>query len=154
MCSPITKRKIKLGTESNSGLIVTLGRLRDHSLEWDKNFPCKFQVDTSKSNNGLFVVIQNIVFRKNESNDECIDYVQYKRQDGSSSKKYCGRLHSALGMDPIFAPDAYVTNLQPTINSFDEPIGQLDVYIYVAREPLHSYEEMELEIVFTSYRST
>lgn len=150
LCSPITNRKIKLETESSSGLIVSLGRLKDHSWAWEKNFICSFKVQT-RSHLGLFIVIQNIVFRKNLSTDECIDYVQYKRSDGSTSKKYCGRLNAALGMDRIFAPDVYATELAPTVNSFIDPTGIVDVNIYISREALKAYEEMELEIAFTTF---
>ena len=149
LCSPIKRRKIRLDKGPRSGLIVTQTRLDDHSTKWNQNFKCKFQVSPASSREGIIAVIQHLIFRKNSTTDECIDYVQFGRKDGSSSQKFCGRYNAALRMDRHFV------NPSEPISSgtaFVDERGELDVYIYVAREQLKSEEESGISIVFTAYR--
>lgn len=152
LCSPIdAKRKIKLESANNSGLIISLKRLRDHPLLWQYSFNCKFYVEAKKSDAGIFSVIQSISFRRNHTSGECVDYVQYKRHDGTLSSPYCGQMSAVLAMDHIF--DHLGENTGPTSNSFVDPTGLLAVHVYIAKEPLAVDEERDLNIVFTSYRS-
>lgn len=150
-CPRLGERNVLLESDSLSGLILTLGSLKDRSWQREDNFVCKFRVRSSYPYAGIFIVIQSIVFRKN--NSECIDYVQYRRGDGSTSKKYCGSLTASLGMDRIFAPDAYATEIAPTVNSFISKFGEVEVTIHISKEPLKAHEEMDLAIVFTSFSS-
>lgn len=166
LCSQIKTRKIKLGKGSKSGLIVKQTRLNDHSLQWPINLHCVFKVEaasesnifhniglmSSRENNGIFAVIHYLIFRKNESTGECIDYIQFKSHDDSMSKKYCGRLSAALSMDSQFENSIF-TNSAFGDNAF-ESRSQLEVIIFVSKEPLRNDEEMDLRIVFTSYRGT
>ncbi|KAF5272146.1 hypothetical protein FQA39_LY01228 [Lamprigera yunnana] len=145
LCSPVTTRKIRLETELLSALKISIGRLKEHSWQWEKNFHCTFKVQTFQSNLGLFIVIQNIAFRKNFTTNECIDYIQYRRSDGTVSKKYCDTMQAALGMDQFDE-----TELTPTSNSFIDQTGSVEVTVHISREPLVFYE-MELDVVFTTY---
>lgn len=161
LCSEVQVRKVKLGKGPNSGLIVRQSRLNDHSLQWPLNKLCSFKVEAYSAKNnfhipflsprhgesGVFAVIQYIVFRKNETTGECIDYVQFTSHDDVVSKKYCGVLSTALLMDAQFA-------------AFDpsEEYGGISsksfvkVDIFISKMPLREGEEMDLNIVFTSYK--
>lgn len=151
LCSEITKRKIRLGKELNSGLIVTQSRLSYHPIDWTKNAYCKFEVNSGK-NGGIFAVIEYLVFRKNETTGECIDYVQFKRQDGSTSRKYCEEFNAEFSMDSSFLHEAVVSDGIATKNSFIDYKGELDVVIFISKESLKINEDMDLRIVFTSFR--
>ncbi|KAF5283179.1 hypothetical protein FQR65_LT02691 [Abscondita terminalis] len=150
LCSVVTNRKIKLESDSSSALIVSLGRLKDHFWSWEKNFVCTFKVHSQHASQGLYIVIQNLSFRRNIS-DDCIDYVRFMRGDGTLSKKYCGYLNATLGMHPIYAPENYAADLAPTVNSFIDPRGMVEVVLHINREALKAYEESELKIVFTTF---
>ncbi|XP_064211298.1 uncharacterized protein LOC103314323 isoform X2 [Tribolium castaneum] len=150
LCSPINKkRRVRLDKGHRSGLVVRQFRLQDHSLDWTRNFKCRFEVTPSSSREGVIAVIQHLSFRKNASTDECVDYVQFTRKDGSSSQKYCGRFNAALYMDHNFV------NTADPISSgtaFVDDSGELEVAISVSREHLENDEEMDLSIVFTAFR--
>lgn len=154
ICSPIeAKRKIKLEAEDKSGIIVSIRTLRNHPLAWQYSFNCKFYVEAKQSDSGIFAVIQNLDFRRNNVSNTCIDYVQYKRHDGTSSQQYCGRINAAVSMDHIFALEGgEESQLEPTSNSFVDRTRQIRVHVYVSKEPLAADEDRELSIVFTSFR--
>lgn len=150
LCSAINKkRKIRLDKGHRSGLIVTQTRLQDHANDWIKPVRCRFEVTSLSSHEGIIAVIQHLVFRKNSTTDECIDYIQFTRKDGSSSQKFCGRFNAELYMDPYFInPADSITSG----TAFVDENGEMDVLISVAKERLKSDEEMDLSIVFTAYR--
>ncbi|XP_031352116.1 uncharacterized protein LOC116177315 [Photinus pyralis] len=151
-CPRLGERNVELETDSFSGLVLTLGTLKDSAWHRDDNFVCKFDVKPFNPSMGMFIVIQSIVFRKN-STGGCIDYIQYRRGDGSTSRQYCGSLTASLGMDRIFAPDVYVSEVAPTVNSFISHFGKVEVTIHISKEPLKAHQEMNLEVVFTQFSS-
>ncbi|XP_025834558.1 uncharacterized protein LOC108741543 isoform X1 [Agrilus planipennis] len=153
LCSPITKRKIKLGKHEDSALLVSQKRLDDHSLKWKVDFKCTFEIDVSSHSDGVFAVIQKLILRKNETTNECIDYIQFKRDDGSNISRHCGYLNAELSMGKHFAPYPFSSDLAPTGNSYIDPKGKLIATIFVSREPLLEGEETDFLLVFTSYKS-
>jgi hypothetical protein len=148
LCS-LGKRKIKLDEGPRSGLRVGQTRLNDHDLDWIRSMKCRFKVVPSSSQEGIIAVIQHLIFRKNSTTDECIDYVQFTRKDGSSSQKFCGRFNAALYMDHNFVNPADPIS---SGTAFVDEKGELDVILYVSKEHLGADEEMDLSIVFTAYR--
>lgn len=149
LCSPLTKGNISLGIGKLSALILSLTNitaLQEQEDKWEDKFICEFQITIPQGDSGIFAVIQKIVLRKNYETNECIDYVQYRRYDGTLSEKYCGQ----MGIDYQFqANDSLVTT-----NSFVEyDANLLNVYINISKTPLDHDENLELEIVFTAYRS-
>lgn len=74
--------------------------------------------------------------------------LQFKRKDGSKSRKYCGQIHSFRQMQED------VEALEEDIRTVLDPGGELDTYIYVASMKLKPNEKLDLEIVYTSYRGT
>lgn len=149
LCSFSRKRKIRLDKGHNSGLIIRQRHLNDHSMDWLRNWRCRFQVIPSSSREGVIAVIQHLIFRKNSTTDECIDYVQFSRRDGSSSQKFCGRFNAALRMDHNFG-----NPVEPISSgtAFVDDKGELDVTLYVSKEHLKTDEETDISIVFTAYR--
>lgn len=75
VCSMIRKRELNLLKENeNSAIILKELRYFDN---WSGpyQFVCNFTVKAPWGH-GIIAVIQNLNLRKNESTDECIDYVQ------------------------------------------------------------------------------
>ncbi|KAF2901906.1 hypothetical protein ILUMI_04276 [Ignelater luminosus] len=150
LCSPITKRNITLGIDDLSALIVSLDNItalkEQEDNKWEDDLICEFQISIPQSDKGVFAVIQNIAFRKNYTTNECIDYVEYRRYDGTLGGKYCGQ----MGTDYQFQPnDSLVTT-----NSFvQHSTSLINVYINISKTPLEPDEELELEIVFTTFRN-
>lgn len=150
LCSEITKRKIQLDKENNSALIVKQKRLNEHSLDWELNKYCKFQVNSPfVQSGGILAVIQYLNFRRDPITDECIDYVQFRPKDGSLSRKFCGVINATVLMhqkhtDP-HGPLIYET-------SGIDYRGELDVYINISKKALLPSENADINIVFTSYK--
>lgn len=143
--------KITLETGELSGLIISLrntSKLKEQTQKWgDVDFVCEFRVEATKNDNGIFAVIQNIVFRKDKITNECLDYVEYRPVNSTfRSKRYCGQMDADTSL--TFMP----SDLTPVSNSFVEPNTVLDVYINISKEPLKPYRILELQIVFTSFR--
>lgn len=150
VCSATNKkRKIKLDKGPHSGLILRQYQLSNHNVDWERNLRCRFQVNPESSREGVLAVIQHLSFRKNATTDECIDYVQFTRKDGSSSQKFCGRFNAALHMDHNFVDPSQRVSSGTAI--VDER-GELDTFIFIAKEHLQSDEEMDLSIVYTAYK--
>lgn len=148
LCSLGTKRKIKLGRGDESTLVIQQTRLNDHLIPWEKNFLCTFKIKTANGD-GIFAVIQYLVFRKNETTGECIDYVRFRRKDNSLSQKYCDTFNAALSMGTTFQHHPFDIVSR---NAFIDIEGELNVELYVSKEPLN-HDEMDLNILFTSFRS-
>lgn len=88
------------------------------------------------------------MFRKNETANECIDYVQFKLSNGQTTQKFCGILNTAFSMDHRFQdPFHYSANGIGTAKSQKD----LEVIIFISKEPLQEGETMNLEIAFTLY---
>lgn len=162
MCSEVQQRRIKLGKGSKSGLIVKQSRLNDHALPWPTNLRCSFRVEaySDKSHfpvpfwpinekDGVFGVIQNLNFRKNDTTNECIDYVQFTNNESQSSRKYCGVLNTALIIMESTVQSRFIENEE--FGGFRSK-KELKVTIFISKDPLRQDEEMDLNIVFTSYR--
>lgn len=150
LCSEITKRKIKLDKEHNSALIVKQSRLNDHSLDWQVNKFCKFQVNSVfAQSGGVLAVIQYLNFRRDPITDECIDYIQFRPKDGPYTKKFCGIINATLAMDQ------QLTDLQKPLvyeNSAIDYRGELDVYVNISKKALKPNENADINVVFTSYK--
>ncbi|XP_023710831.1 uncharacterized protein LOC111866274 [Cryptotermes secundus] len=144
ICSLVgKKRKIKLKEKAESAVIIKETRSFD---DWQGivEYRCRFEV-ISEDEDGVIAVIQNLSFRFDESG--CIDYIQFKRKDGSKSRKYCGQIHS------FRQTQEDVEVLEEDIGTVLDPGGELDTYIYVANIKLKPNEKLDLELVYTSYRA-
>lgn len=89
-----------------------------------------------------------MIFRKNETTNECIDYVQFRLYDGQTTQKYCGILSTSYSMAGQF---------QESIRFDSWGMGaaksrkEIEVIIFISKEPLLEGETMDLEIAFTLY---
>lgn len=151
LCSDITKRKVRY-----ESLIVTQGRANQHSLPWVTPDICKFEVQSIYPKGGVIAVIQKLYLRRDITTGECIDYIQFRTKKGNTSQRHCGFLDARLNMnyDMDDAPDSVFPEYFPISysNSFIDVDGELDVVIYIAKQPLELNERTEFSIVFTSYR--
>ena len=151
VCSPITDRKIKLGRDNQSGLILKQLRvLGSRPIPLTTNFFCKFKLATKHNTDGIIAVIQSLAFRKNEHTGECIDFIQFKSKNGNLSPRFCGTYKAEHIMDTIFVEST--TLPQAINNTFIDTSGELSVNIFVSLEPTE--ENLDMEIAFTSFQST
>ncbi|XP_021934836.1 uncharacterized protein LOC110837237 isoform X2 [Zootermopsis nevadensis] len=144
ICSLVgRKRKIKLKQEAESAVVIKETRSFD---DWAGvvEYRCQFEVK-SENEDGVIAVIQNLSLRYDESG--CVDYIQFKRRDGSRSRKFCGQINSFKQMQE----DGEV--LDGNVGAVLDPGGELDTTIYVASIKLNSNEKLDLEIVYTSYKA-
>ncbi|CAH1121666.1 unnamed protein product [Ceutorhynchus assimilis] len=152
LCSPINT-KLKVRYES---LLVTEGRTNSHSLPWVVPEICKFEFQSVYPHGGALAVIQKMQLRRNFTNGECIDYIQFRSKQGVSSQRFCGFLDARLNMNynVVNAPDAVYPQYFPLSfsNSFVDVDGELDVVIYIAKQPLEPEERTEFAIIFNSYQ--
>lgn len=152
LCHSLTRKKAKLGGSNPSAIIIQQKRLNYHPIDCHTDSFFRFEITTAEKETGIFAVIQHLVLRKNESTDECIDYVQFKRLDGSTSRKFCGRFNAALTMDRIFIPEQADMHGVAWLNTFIDLHGALEVYIFLSKDSLRKEAEMDLNLVLTSYR--
>ncbi|KAK3910573.1 putative leucine-rich repeat receptor-like protein kinase IMK2 [Frankliniella fusca] len=157
VCSISRKRELRLQEKENSA--ISLKELR-YFDKWSGIYPfnCNFTV-SAPNGYGIIAVIQNLDLRKNESTQECIDYVQFQKRNskikafifGSDlvrSQKFCGIVNS------IHEPDE-ADELKVDIvaqNAFIDDKGNLDVTISVASQQLLSSEKLDIFIIFTAYK--
>lgn len=150
LCSPVTKRKIRLSKDEASALIVTQSRLYDHQIEWNVNFVCKFEVQTAfPRNGGIIAVIQYLNFRKDYATDECIDFIQFRPKDGPYSEKYCGTVNASTAMNKHFVDPTKQLAYDAAVIDYR---GEMNVYISINKQPLEHHEKFSIKVVFTSYK--
>lgn len=136
ICTALAKkRKHILGHVERSGLYVRETRYFDH-WRGTYQFNCRFELETL-ANDGIAVVIQKLDMRRNESTGECIDFIQFLPDKGTPSNKLCGKLST--------------TPLEMS-NTFVDFKGNLQIHIHVHNVPLNPKQEINLEVVFTSYK--
>ncbi|GLH14593.1 Uncharacterized protein GBIM_18956, partial [Gryllus bimaculatus] len=144
VCSPSGKKgKIKL-YEPNDAAIVEETRSFD---KWPGviKFHCQFEVKDARGDNdhAVFAVIQNLQFRETE--EGCLDYVEFQSDDEHKSGKLCGKMGPSIprlmkgGVEEI-APYAFVSS------------DEIEVTIHVATKRLLPGESLDLKIAFTSAR--
>ncbi|XP_066252983.1 uncharacterized protein [Euwallacea similis] len=151
LCSPAVERKVKY-----ESLLVTEGRAGDHLVQWALPDMCQFEFQSVYTRGGVIAVIQKLQLRKNYTTMECIDYIQFRSKRGVASPRYCGIIDGRMNMDydKDNAPATVVPQFYPISysNAFFDIDGELNVVIYIAKEPLETSEKTEFEVVFTSYQ--
>lgn len=122
--------------------------MSDHSLRWATNVHCNFRLNRTNKHAGIIVVIQELMFRRNESTGECIDYVQFKTQKGRTSERICGELDAKHIMN--LKPNTFDT--QAKENTFiSDHSGYLDVFVYISKHALRPNENTKINIIFTLF---
>ncbi|XP_063225012.1 uncharacterized protein LOC134532497 [Bacillus rossius redtenbacheri] len=161
VCSNLVKkRKLKLHRNEQSGIIVKETRYFD-TWSGQYEFECNFLVK-GDHNDGVIAVIQKLSLRKEDNEsaenfDECLDFVQFRRDDGTKSVKYCGKMSAfseTSGDQDVTAearPEEPTTMLELSQNAFYDPGGQLEVKIYIKNKHLLPFQTIDLVIAFTSY---
>lgn len=91
-----------------------------------------------------------MVFRRNETTNECIDYVQFRLSNGQITQKYCGIVTTGFSLDRRFQ-DSYRDNMWGMGLGAVKSKGAVEVMIFIDKEPLEEDESMELVMVFTLY---
>lgn len=88
------------------------------------------------------------MFRRNETTNECIDYVEFRLSNGKRTQKYCGIVTTGYSMDRRFEDSSrYNSWGLGAVKSEKE----VEVFIFISKEPLQEGESVELEIAFTFY---
>ncbi|XP_076253501.1 uncharacterized protein LOC143191946 [Rhynchophorus ferrugineus] len=142
LCSPITTRKVKY-----EALIVDQGRsINGHSIHWNYNHTCKFEVHSGYSKGGVLAVIQNMNLRQYNSG-ECMDYIELRVRN-QFTRRYCGQLSAVEIMNT-----KYDRSLISYNNSLISSADGLDVTIFIHRNPLELDERTEFTVAFTSYKA-
>ncbi|XP_050304974.1 uncharacterized protein LOC126742370 [Anthonomus grandis grandis] len=150
ICSLSIKRKIK--QESFS---ISEGHINNHIIPWQVPDICKFEAQSFYHKGGVVAVIQKMHLRRNFTTGDCMDYIQFRSKKGFTSERYCGILDARIDMhldssDPDFILPQYFPISQR--NTFIDEDGELDVVIYIHKEPLEPYEITDFLVVFTSYK--
>ncbi|XP_030758481.1 uncharacterized protein LOC115884123 [Sitophilus oryzae] len=141
LCSPLSQKKVKY-----EAVIVDEGQfINQHRLLWNVDNSCSFEVESIYSNGGVIAVIQNINLRKNESNGECIDYIQIRVQN-KFTRRFCGNFNATSVMNQNENGEI------SSINSAMNKNGELDVTIFIDKEPLAYNTRTEFSVVFTSFK--
>lgn len=90
-----------------------------------------------------------MIFRKNDTTNECIDFVQFRLNNGETTQKYCGILSTSYSMAGQF---------QESTNKYRnwgmgaaKSKKEIEVIVFIAKEPLQEGETMDLKIAFTLY---
>jgi len=148
LCSETTKRRLKLQSGIKSAMIVNQTRIGDHVIPWTHDLYCKFELKTENKRDGIFAVIHTLDFRVDPWTKECIDYVQFKGKNGVPSNKFCGQFDA---IDVMKTDDEY-PNEFVTENAFIDAYGELDVHIFVSKDPLDKDESTDINIVFTTFK--
>lgn len=91
-----------------------------------------------------------MVFRRNETTNECIDYVQFRLSNGQITQKYCGIITTGFSLDRRFQ-DSYRDNMWGMGLGAVKSEKGVEVVIFIDKEPLQEDESMELVMVFTFY---
>ncbi|KRT80021.1 hypothetical protein AMK59_6557, partial [Oryctes borbonicus] len=127
---------------------LTQSRLSYHSLQWATSVNCNFRLKPKNKRDGIMVVIQELSFRKNESTQECIDYIQFKPEKGKPSHRICGYLNARSIMSSQL--EAFDTTSKE--NSYiSSDGGDLDVSVYISKQALKPDETTTINIIFTIY---
>lgn len=92
-----------------------------------------------------------MVFRKNETANECIDYVQFRLSNGQTTQKFCGILNTGFSMDHRFQD---IGRYNSWGMGAAKSRKEIEVVIFISKEPLQEGETMDLEIAFTLYTGT
>ncbi|GJQ71499.1 hypothetical protein Trydic_g11216 [Trypoxylus dichotomus] len=145
VCSEITRRGVKF--EPASAINLTQSRLSDHSLRWATSVNCNFRLKPKNKRDGIMVVIQELSFRRDDSTQECIDYIQFKPERGRPSPKICGYLSARSVMSSQL--DVFDTTSKD--NTFISNDGDLDVSVYISKNALKPDETTRINIIFTLY---
>ncbi|XP_065155278.1 uncharacterized protein [Atheta coriaria] len=170
VCSSVSKRTIKLGSGTDSSVLITQRRLSDHTIEWNKDYKCSFDIKSRGIISslldepvGIFAVVQSMNLRRDAITHECIDYIQFKDSRGRTSLRLCGDLNAQYAMDGKFdssdedsdesdAPDLFGYHDEVSFLTFDDPYGLLTVYIYIDSKPLERGEHTDFTLAFTGYK--
>ncbi|XP_059491095.1 uncharacterized protein LOC132205805 [Neocloeon triangulifer] len=145
ICDPLAKKRtIKLGNSDRSALHVTDGRLFN-SWTGSSAFDCVFEIQAIYKDE-LAVVIQNLSLRRDPITNECIDYVQFRKEDKTYSDKYCGEMN-ARKSTMVTTDDERI--LESSYLHFKD---DLTVMIHIEKRPLEPGEKLDVDIVFTSFK--
>ncbi|XP_050431598.1 uncharacterized protein LOC126840128 isoform X2 [Adelges cooleyi] len=155
-----------IGREEQSAMIIKESRYF-HQWNSKQDFNCRFTV-TSSLGLGVFAVIQRMSFRRNEQG-QCIDYVQFRHTEKTVnlgnfnfkiktsepwSNRICGKVNALeIGVDDEFNNGREDANDdKQVVNSFIDNKGLIEVKIHVSNKSLLEDEELNFEIVFTTFQ--
>lgn len=136
LCSPITTRKLELKKSEYQAMFILITGLKTHPVNWKSNFSCKFQIFSSFG--GIFAVIQNMKFRRNETTNECIDYINFRDPLNDNSS---GRMCGDFNLQEFQAEGQFFANFG----------GKVITEIFISKEKLEAGKIMDIQIAYTAF---
>ncbi|XP_012226891.1 uncharacterized protein [Linepithema humile] len=165
ICHILNKKHTHSMRNGTAVIVTSHNMLERWIVRGDRN--CIFVFKPAK-NEGLLAVIHKMFFRRNGS-DNCLDYVQFKRSDGHSTKKICGEIDRSKSTDsPVSDQDDVIRDLSDNLydsfaefESVSKPVpwfplirsSELETEIVISKERVPSGQSLDLSIIYTPYRS-
>lgn len=87
---------------------------------------------------GIFAVIQNMKFRRNETTNECIDYINFRDPLNDNSS---GRMCGDFNLQEFQAEGQFFANFG----------GKVITEIFISKEKLEAGKIMDIQIAYTAF---